>query len=69
MATKTGIVIENGTFTGAVCGKPEFVRKALMGSLERLKMDYVDLYYLHRIDTQTPIEETMEELKALVNEG
>src|ERR1700751_5772975 len=39
-------------------GSPEYVRKAIEGSLQRLGTDYVDLYYQHRVDPRTPIEET-----------
>jgi aryl-alcohol dehydrogenase-like predicted oxidoreductase len=46
-----------------------YVRSACEGSLERLNIDCIDLYYLHRMDPKTPIEETMSELKALVEEG
>ena len=68
MATKTGFVVENNAIVG-ISGKPDFVRLTCLESLERLQMDYIDLLYLHRIDTATPIEETMKELKALVSEG
>ena len=40
-------------------GDPAYVRKAIAGSLERLEEDYVDLYYLHRVDRRTPIEDTV----------
>ena len=40
-------------------GDPGYVRKAIEGSLERLEVDHVDLYYLHRVDRRTPIEETV----------
>ena len=52
-----------------ISGKPEFVRLQLSESLQRLGTDYVDLYYMHRMDPSTPIEETMTTLKELVNEG
>ena len=50
-------------------GTPANVRVAVEGSLKRLDTDYIDLYYQHRIDPGTPIEETMGELAALVAEG
>nr|KJB26541.1 hypothetical protein B456_004G246400 [Gossypium raimondii] len=50
-------------------GTPAFVRSSLEASLQRLDVDYIDLYYIIRIDTKTPIEDTMEELKQLVEEG
>ncbi|XP_031260521.1 auxin-induced protein PCNT115-like isoform X1 [Pistacia vera] len=50
-------------------GDPAYVRAACEGSLNRLGVDYIDLYYQHRIDTRVPIEVTMGELKKLVEEG
>ncbi|KAF3943321.1 hypothetical protein CMV_030109 [Castanea mollissima] len=52
-----------------VCGRPEYVRRCCEASLKRLGVDYIDLYYQHRIDKLVPIEDTMEELKKLVEEG
>ncbi|WP_213307859.1 aldo/keto reductase [Paraburkholderia sacchari] len=52
-----------------VCGDPVHVRSAVEGSLRRLRTDCIDLVYLHRIDPQTPIEETMGLLGRLVTEG
>ncbi|KAJ0606179.1 putative perakine reductase [Helianthus annuus] len=52
-----------------VCGDPAYVRSACEASLKRLQVDYIDLYYAHRIDTRVPIEVTMRELKKLVEEG
>ena len=50
-------------------GKPEKVRNSIEGSLKRLQVDYVDLYYLHRVDPETPIEETIGAMAELVQEG
>src|SRR5512136_2238284 len=50
-------------------GRPEYVRQAIEGSLRRLGVDHVDLYYLHRVDSKVPIEQTMEALATLVREG
>jgi len=50
-------------------GRPEYVRKAIEGSLRRLGTDYVDLYYQHRVDPETPIEETVAAMAELVEEG
>ena len=50
-------------------GRPERVRQAIEGSLRRLNVDYVDLYYLHRVDFSTPIEETVGAMARLVKEG
>ncbi|WVZ69676.1 hypothetical protein U9M48_018425 [Paspalum notatum var. saurae] len=53
----------------SVCGKPEYVRACCEASLRRLGVDCIDLYYQHRIDTTIPIEDTIGELKKLVEEG
>ncbi|KAF3454331.1 hypothetical protein FNV43_RR04778 [Rhamnella rubrinervis] len=69
LATKFGIV---GGIQGSgvmVKGSPEYVRSCCEASLKRLGVDYIDLYYQHRIDTSVPIEDTMGELKKLVEEG
>jgi aryl-alcohol dehydrogenase-like predicted oxidoreductase len=63
LATKFGWGPERGTNT------PEYVRDAIDGSLERLRTDYVDLYYVHRPDPKTPIAETLGALDALVSSG
>ncbi len=70
IATKFGIVRDPGN-PGArgVNGSPEYVRKSVEGSLKRLNTDVIDLYYQHRIDPQTPIEETVEAMAKLVKEG
>ncbi|KAK9919563.1 hypothetical protein M0R45_028152 [Rubus argutus] len=68
LATKFGMVrIEPNQVV--VNGSPEYVRSCCEASLKRLDVDYIDLYYQHRIDTSVPIEDTMEELKKLVKEG
>ena len=59
LATKFGnIRAADGTFVG-VNGKPEYVRSACDASLRRLHVDVIDLYYQHRIDPDTPIEDTV----------
>jgi aryl-alcohol dehydrogenase-like predicted oxidoreductase len=60
-----------GTFgeRRAVDGRPEYVRMAIEGSLQRLGTDHVDLYYQHRVDPETPIEETVGAMAELVAEG
>jgi aryl-alcohol dehydrogenase-like predicted oxidoreductase len=70
IATKFGIVREpqDPTVRG-VNGKPEYVRAACEGSLKRLGVDVIDLYYQHRVDPQTPIEETVGAMSRLVEEG
>ncbi|NDV26716.1 aldo/keto reductase [Desulfovibrio sp. JC010] len=69
IATKFGIVRENGEYARTISGKPEYIRKACHESLRRLGTDYIDLYYIHRVDTDTPIEETVGEMSKLVEEG
>ena len=69
IATKFGIVRENGEYARTISGKPEYVRKSCHESLRRLETDYIDLYYIHRVDKDTPIEETIGEMSRLVEEG
>jgi aryl-alcohol dehydrogenase-like predicted oxidoreductase len=60
IATKFGFEIgDDGTWNGQLNGRPEYVRKAIERSLKNLGTDYVDLYYLHRADPNTPIEDTV----------
>jgi aryl-alcohol dehydrogenase-like predicted oxidoreductase len=59
---------EDGSFVG-INGSPEYVRSACDASLERLGVDHIDLYYQHRVDTSTPIEETVGAMKELVEVG
>jgi aryl-alcohol dehydrogenase-like predicted oxidoreductase len=69
IATKFGNVRgPNGEFLG-VSGKPEYVRKAAEGSLRRLGVDTIDLYYQHRVDPNVPIEETVSAMAELVKAG
>ncbi|XP_057818544.1 probable aldo-keto reductase 1 isoform X1 [Cryptomeria japonica] len=68
LATKFGIVFSADGKMDAK-GSPEYVRKCCEESLKRLDVEYIDLYYQHRIDTSIPIEETIGELKKLVEEG
>lgn len=69
IATKFGILRgEDGSFPG-INGKPEYVKAACEDSLKRLDVDYIDLYYQHRVDPNTPIEETVEAMAELVKEG
>ncbi|KDP23655.1 hypothetical protein JCGZ_23488 [Jatropha curcas] len=70
LASKFGVVLQNSDYRGAsVKGNPEYVRACCEASLKRLDVEYIDLYYQHRIDTSVSIEETMGELKKLVEEG
>lgn len=69
LATKFGVMRgEDGSFTG-VSGRPEYVRQQAEASLKRLGVDVIDLYYQHRVDPNTPIEETVGEMARLVEEG
>jgi aryl-alcohol dehydrogenase-like predicted oxidoreductase len=70
LATKFGIVRDpSQPGIRGVNGKPEYVRKSCEGSLRRLGVDHIDLYYQHRIDRDTPIEETVGAMAELVKEG
>jgi aryl-alcohol dehydrogenase-like predicted oxidoreductase len=69
LATKFGIVRNSaGQFQG-INGRPEYLRACCEASLKRLGVDHIDLYYQHRVDPSTPIEETIGEMKRLVEEG
>jgi aryl-alcohol dehydrogenase-like predicted oxidoreductase len=59
---------EDGSFLG-VNGRPEYVRKSCDGSLRRLGVDHIDLYYQHRVDRTVPIEETVGAMADLIREG
>lgn len=69
LATKFGFVTGIGSAERTVDGSPEYVRKACDASLERLGVDCMDLYYLHRVDASVPIEETAGAMAALVRAG
>ena len=69
VATKFGIGYNADRTAMKVDGSPANVRRAIEGSLKRLNMDHVDLYYLHRVDPDTPIEETVGAMAELVTEG
>ena len=69
IATKFGNVRSpEGAFLG-ISGKPDYVRSACEGSLRRLGVDHIDLYYQHRVDPNTPIEDTVGAMAELVREG
>ena len=59
---------EDGSWIG-INGKPDYVRSACEGSLQRLGVDHIDLYYQHRVDTSVPIEETIGAMAELVRAG
>jgi aryl-alcohol dehydrogenase-like predicted oxidoreductase len=70
IATKFGIVRDpDDPSKRAINGRPEYVRQACEGSLLRLGIDHIDLYYQHRVDPDTPIEETVGAMGELVTEG
>jgi aryl-alcohol dehydrogenase-like predicted oxidoreductase len=70
LATKFGIVRDpNDPNTRGINGKPEYVRQACEASLRHLGVDTIDLYYRHRVDPNTPIEETVGAMAQLVKEG
>jgi len=70
IATKFGFEIDdNEQLTWQINGRPDYVKKAAERSLKNLGTDYIDLYYLHRLDPNTPIEETVGAMADLVKEG
>ncbi|GAB4018127.1 aldo/keto reductase [Spirosoma sp. KCTC 42546] len=70
IATKFGFEIDdNEQLTWQFNGQPAYVKKAVERSLKNLGTDYIDLYYLHRLDPNTPIEETVGAMAELVKEG
>jgi aryl-alcohol dehydrogenase-like predicted oxidoreductase len=70
LATKFGIVRDpKNPAARGVNGKPEYVRQSCEASLRRLQVDTIDLYYQHRIDPNTPIEETVGAMAQLIHEG
>jgi aryl-alcohol dehydrogenase-like predicted oxidoreductase len=69
VATKFGLVSHSGGGPGVIDSSPANVRAAVEGSLTRLGTDHIDLYYQHRVDPSTPIEETVGALADLVTQG
>jgi aryl-alcohol dehydrogenase-like predicted oxidoreductase len=70
LATKFGIVRDPANpMVRGVNGKPDYIRRSCEGSLKRLGIDTIDLYYQHRVDPATPIEETIGAMAQLVQEG
>lgn len=68
IATKFGFEVEEGKST-VLNSRPEHIRRAVEGSLKRLKTDYIDLLYQHRVDPQVPIEDVAGTVKTLIQEG
>jgi aryl-alcohol dehydrogenase-like predicted oxidoreductase len=69
IATKFGTILHRGDGSRGMDGSAENVRLSVEGSLKRLDTDHIDLYYQHRMDPDTPIEETVGALKELIEEG
>ncbi|GAA0570022.1 aldo/keto reductase [Paractinoplanes ferrugineus] len=69
LATKFGLVSHTGRGPGRADSSPDSIRIAVDGSLKRLGTDHIDLYYQHRVDPDTPIEDTMGVLADLVRQG
>jgi aryl-alcohol dehydrogenase-like predicted oxidoreductase len=70
IATKFGLLHDSvGAARMGVDGRPDHVRRSIDGSLKRLGVDWIDLYYLHRVDPKTPIEETVGAMAELVTAG
>ena len=69
LATKFGILRSADPHYRGISGKPDYVRSACEASLRRLDVDVIDLYYQHRMDPETPIEETVQAMALLVKEG
>jgi aryl-alcohol dehydrogenase-like predicted oxidoreductase len=70
IATKFGFAFpENGVEGGGVSSRPDSIRRAVDNSLRRLRTDYIDLYYQHRVDTTVPIEDVADTVKELIQAG
>ncbi|WP_158867988.1 aldo/keto reductase [Leifsonia sp. AG29] len=69
IATKFGTILHRQKDERGLDGSPENVRLSVEGSLRRLQTDHIDLYYQHRMDPGTPIEDTVGALKELIDEG
>ena len=70
LATKFGIVRDpDDPNVRGICGRPDYVRQACDASLKRLGVEVIDLYYQHRVDSHTPIEETVGAMAELVRAG
>ena len=69
LATKFGVIRTSDGGFGGINGRPEYVRQACEASLQRLEVDAIDLYYLHRVDPNVPIEDTVGAMAELVQQG
>ena len=69
IATKCGIVRKPGEYRRTISNEPSYIRASVEGSLKRLGRGHIDLFYLHRLDASTPLEDSIGELSRLVEEG
>ncbi|MEZ5453490.1 MAG: aldo/keto reductase [Thiothrix sp.] len=69
LATKFGIVRQAGQYERSIDNSPAYIRQACEASLQRLGVDYIDLYYCHRRNPETPVEEMVGAMAELVKEG
>jgi aryl-alcohol dehydrogenase-like predicted oxidoreductase len=70
IATKFGFAFaENGVEPGGLCSRPDSIRRAVEGSLRRLRTDHIDLYYQHRVDPEVPIEDVAGTVTELIDAG
>jgi aryl-alcohol dehydrogenase-like predicted oxidoreductase len=69
LATKFGIVREQGEYERTINGRPKYVKLACENSLRRLKREVIDLYYIHRVDSKVPIEDTIGAMSDLITQG
>lgn len=69
VATKFGVIKKQGEYKRTVSGDPKYVKASAKASLKRLKRNYIDLYYIHRVDATIPIEETIGAMSDLVKQG
>ncbi|QIJ66340.1 aldo/keto reductase [Streptomyces sp. JB150] len=69
LASKVGNEVVDGRLTWRINGRPEYIRRSIEGTLRRLGTDHLDLYYLHRVDPDVPVEESFGALAELVQAG
>lgn len=69
LATKCGIRLSDDPAYRGICNRPDYIRQCCNDSLKRLDIEHIDLYYLHRIDPEVPIEDSVGTLSDLVGEG